>query len=265
MKICLFTNARDEKHIKEWIAHHLNLGFDHVYIFDHKSKIPIRSQVKPNNSITIERVNFTNEAFKDLLMMKARNISLNKYDWFLYLDADEFFIMKDSINVHDFMEQYSEYNQVGFNWLVFGTSYLTHEPEGMLMENYLRCSSLLNMRIKCFVRPSSIITTISPHVFKTTNMKLTINGITMKPLHKEITSHYPINCDHQKANAYIAHFMYQSYDVYLSRKVNLPRDDTNAFRKKLLENELHEIANDVINIDLRDKYVEVNKALIAEL
>jgi hypothetical protein len=40
-KTMLFTNARDEKNMKEWVAHHLLLGFDLIYIFDHKSKIPL--------------------------------------------------------------------------------------------------------------------------------------------------------------------------------------------------------------------------------
>ena len=31
----LFTNARDESNLKEWCAHHLLLGFDCIYIFDH--------------------------------------------------------------------------------------------------------------------------------------------------------------------------------------------------------------------------------------
>ena len=43
-KVMLFTNARDEKHIKEWAAHHLLIGFDYVYIFDHKSAIPLTSE-----------------------------------------------------------------------------------------------------------------------------------------------------------------------------------------------------------------------------
>jgi len=39
--VVLFTNARNEKNIKEWAAHHLLLGFDLVYIFDHKSDVPL--------------------------------------------------------------------------------------------------------------------------------------------------------------------------------------------------------------------------------
>jgi hypothetical protein len=263
MKICLFTNARDEKHIKEWIAHHLNLGFDHVYIFDHKSKVPIKSLLKPNTSVTIERIDYNRELLKFHLMMKARDIALNKYEWMLYLDADEFLIIDK--DVHEFMEQYAKYNQVSFNWLVFGNNYLSHEPQGMLMENYTRCSVYASKLIKSFVRPPSIISVITPHVFNTKNMNLSVSGITMKPLNEDGSAQYNINKRYNQLTAYIAHYMYQSYDVYVSRKVNLPRDDKNEFRKEISESELNEISNDVINIDLRDRFVEKNKLRMEEL
>ena len=267
MKVCIFTNARDEKHIKEWISHHLNIGFDHVYVFDHKSIIPIKEQIQPNKSITIMRIDYDKDHLKEHLMMKARDIAkASDIEWMLYLDADEFFIMKDYNDVHKFIEKYSYYNQVGFNWLVFGTNYLSHEPEGMLFENYTRCTSSFDIRIKCFVRPNQIITTLSPHVFKISDMKLSINGITHKPLHTNNPSHYAVKTPYIEAPAYIAHYMYQSYSVYLSRKVNMPRDDTNAFRPKLSEGELNNNgSNDIINIDLRDRFSEKNKKTMAEL
>ena len=46
--VILFTNARDEPNIAEWIAHHLLLGFDKIVVFDHLSKIPIQSVIKNN-------------------------------------------------------------------------------------------------------------------------------------------------------------------------------------------------------------------------
>ena len=46
--VILFTNARDEPNIAEWVAHHLLLGFDKVIIFDHLSKVPIKTTI-PND------------------------------------------------------------------------------------------------------------------------------------------------------------------------------------------------------------------------
>ena len=46
LKIGLFINARDEDNLKEWVTHHLLLGFNKIIIFDHKSIIPIKSLLK---------------------------------------------------------------------------------------------------------------------------------------------------------------------------------------------------------------------------
>ena len=46
--VYLFTNARDEPNIAEWVAHHLLLGFDRIHIFDHKSVTPISQKIGTN-------------------------------------------------------------------------------------------------------------------------------------------------------------------------------------------------------------------------
>jgi hypothetical protein len=269
MIVILFTNARDEKHIKEWVAHHLNLGFDYIYIFDHKSIEPIKTQFKPNPKLTIKRIDYNIELLKESLMMKAKEIA-KSYDWMLYLDADEFLVLNQHNTVHELLETYEIYNQVGFNWLVFGSNYLTNEPDGMIIENYIRCNSKLNMRIKTFVRPESIVSTKSPHAYMTKNMKISINGITKKPLIADHPYHYPLpNILYTDTPAYIAHYMYQSYDIYTSRKIALPRDDYgsgNAYRPTITEDELHNSKdNQIINTLVRDKYCEKNDKLIKEL
>ena len=57
IKTILFTNVRDEKHMKEWCSHHLLLGFDYICIFDHKSIIKItklsnKNRIKTTNWFT---------------------------------------------------------------------------------------------------------------------------------------------------------------------------------------------------------------------
>ena len=55
--VVLFTNARDEPNIAEWIAHHLLLGFDKIIVFDHLSKVPISNKLNTNfdNKVTVIR------------------------------------------------------------------------------------------------------------------------------------------------------------------------------------------------------------------
>ena len=42
----LSTNVRDENNIIEFIMHHLTLGFDHIYIIDHLSKVKVTDSIK---------------------------------------------------------------------------------------------------------------------------------------------------------------------------------------------------------------------------
>ena len=57
-----------------------------------------------------------------------------------------------------------------------------------------------------------------------------------------------------KANAYIAHYIYQSEETYINRKFRLPRDDATTFRNK--EENIHNRYNDVDNMNLVNKYLE---------
>jgi hypothetical protein len=66
-------------------------------------------------------------------------------------------------------------------------------------------------------------------------------------------------------SAYIAHYIFQSYETYISRKVILPADDTQKFREAMPKDVLHNLYNDVINLDPCNKYNTINKIKINQL
>ena len=139
LKVWLFTNARDELHIEEWAAHHFLLGFDKITIFDHMSSYPLINRIsnitKFNNKLEIMNYNVkTYGGMKVDLMTKAVNItrsSVNKIDWMLYLDCDEFLILKNYSSVHSFLNDYKNSDSIGVNWLIFGSNHLIEEPKGL--------------------------------------------------------------------------------------------------------------------------------------
>ena len=108
--VALFTNARDEKYIKEWAAHHLLLGFDYIFITDHLSAIPLTNIFHNFSRRVIISTCTKNGNIKIDLMNKAVTTAKKyKVDWFIYLDADEFIILnhKTITNIKQFLQVYN--------------------------------------------------------------------------------------------------------------------------------------------------------------
>jgi len=171
-KVAVFTNARNECHIKEWAAHHILIGFDHIIIFDHKSNTPIeRDFVNFDKKVKVINVSHMENPVKITLMNDAIQISKKlNIDWFIYLDSDEFIILhKKFKGVKDFLNLYNQADSLGVNWLMFGSNYLTKEPDGLILESYTRSELCLNNHVKSFVRPNKIINSVNPHYYNMIN------------------------------------------------------------------------------------------------
>lgn len=102
-RVVLSTNVRDETNLPEWIAYHLAVGFSHIFVVDHLSKIPVDVSLKnafsPKvskqilNRVTVHR--FKQESFpgmKSFILEKLCHPFYKKSqaDWGIHLDADEY-------------------------------------------------------------------------------------------------------------------------------------------------------------------------------
>ena len=165
--VCVFTNARDEKHIREWAAHHLLIGFDKIIIFDHKSKTPLKEVFKGfDKRVKIIDVSDLNNPIKLNLMGKAIDISnFLKMDWMIYLDADEFIILNKYKNIKELLSVYNHADSLAINWLMFGSNFLKKDPDGLIIENYTKSELYLDKHVKTFVRPEYVIDVTNPHYF----------------------------------------------------------------------------------------------------
>lgn len=265
-RVALFTNARDELHIKEWSAHHLLLGFDYIVIFDHKSKIPLETVFKNfDKRVRIYNVSKLNSGIKMTLMNYASKIALkHRIDWILYLDADEFLILnKKFIGVKHFLNHYNFADSIGINWLLFGSNNLIEEPKGLILENYTKSELNVDKHVKSFVRTTKILHATNPHFYNIQNRNK-IYGI-----YGNIIKGFPAFNDlnsmpYYEVNAYIAHYVNQSEETFRRRKCLIPSDDTGKIRN-ISENDvknIHNLYNNVDNLDPKDRYSErVNKFL----
>ena len=254
-RVMLFTNARNENNIKEWAAHHLLIGFDLIYIFDHKSDIPLKSVFKTfDKRVIIERCEMDG-AIKIPLMKRANSLAFSMdVDWFLYLDADEFLILNSFYGVKQMLNTFNYADALAINWLMFGSNnHIKEPPTGLLIENYTKSEQYADKHVKSFVRPSQITNITNPHFYHIKNpyRNITINNKIIQP--------NPFNesaCEvkYYMLHAYVAHYVNQSEETYIKRKVLMPTDDTNSFRGRNVN--IHNSYNDVLNIDIRNKYAE---------
>jgi hypothetical protein len=265
MRTILFTNARDEKNIMEWIAHHLNIGFSHIYIFDHKSIIPIKDITKyiSPKKLTVNRIDC--DIIKTILIKMAINYAKrNKYDWMLYLDCDEFLVLNNHTTISSMIEQYNNYNMVGLNWLLFGSNN-KDTFDGTIISNFTMCDNVLNRHIKTLLNIKKIgnmpIAVKNPHVYIIFDMSKSV-GIDMIKLDRIRPQFHTVNMDIQVVNAYIAHYIYQSYETYLQRKIFLPADDTFKFRHAISKEIFHTKYNIIENKYITEKYDNINRQLM---
>jgi hypothetical protein len=253
-KTILFTNARDEKNIKEWVAHHLLLGFNLIYIFDHKSRVPLSRELsKFKKGVIVERCEMEGP-IKMPLMIKAAKISASAgADWMLYLDADEFLILNEFQSVSEMLKNYLFADSIAINWVMFGTNYHKKEPQnGLIIENYTKSDLNLDKHVKTFVRPSQVTNAITPHYFVISNPARMIS-INMRPM--QISKSFnEWNIEYNKCPVFIAHYVFQSEESYINRKINLPRDDNSMFRQ--IEENIHGKHNSIENLLVKNKYSE---------
>tara|TARA_B100000073_G_scaffold343724_1_gene349096 strand:- start:2420 stop:3208 length:789 start_codon:yes stop_codon:yes gene_type:complete len=250
-KVMLFVNARDEPSIKEWIIHHLLLGFYHIVVFDHKSKIPISKLGTFNNRVTHIYTSMPDGNIKIKLIKNALEIT-KKYiiDWMLYLDADEFLYLGNFNSVNHLLTKFYFADAVSLNWLMFGSSQHKKQPSGLITENFIHSDPVLNKHVKTFIRPNAVIRCTNPHCYDliVPQNAYHISGMKMIPG----SPFFQINRPFEKSYAYIAHYLIQSEEEFYRRKGR--RMDDGSKNKSSLYKNVHEHHNSSLNTQLRDKY-----------
>lgn len=260
----LFCNARDELNIREWAAHHLLIGFDLIYIFDHKSMVPLQKVFDHfDKRVKTQTVNWNDGNIKIPLMNLATKIAKQySLDWFIYLDADEFLMLAPRFKgVKHFLSLYSRVDSIAINWLMFGSNYLTNEPtSGLLLENYTRSDRMLNEHVKSFVRPYAVQQCNSPHFYQMNSPQRMV-GVTNQVMRQPYYFN-PLNLPYTKVSAFIAHYAYQSQETYRKRKVEKMGDDGSL--RPDMGNHIHALYNEVENL-YPQRYIDGIKRFLSSL
>ncbi|WP_332873556.1 glycosyltransferase family 2 protein [Pseudomonas juntendi] len=160
---CCAIMKNESPYIHEWVAHYKNLGFDHIAIYENDSNdrtahllktLASNGHIEFKSWPSLDKKSPQISAYEDF-------ISRTDCDWVLFCDADEFLVLKNHDNVHDFLSGFpEEVSEVCVNWRVFGSSGHEKRTAGLVIDRFRKCSYddfQVNRHVKSFVRPSSVI------------------------------------------------------------------------------------------------------------
>lgn len=166
MKYCaLCCTARDEDpFIKEWLAYHALLGFEHFILYDDRSATPLTELLgvwAPPERVTVIRRTEQQDQVATYTHCLERYGS--GFRWIAFLDVDEFLrlgpVCKETEkssplpDVRGFLGNYEPYAAVGLNWRTFSSSGHEMRPADPVIAAYTRCFGD-DTHIKSIVQPS---------------------------------------------------------------------------------------------------------------
>jgi len=120
--------AKDETpYLKEWIEYHLDLGIEHIYLYDDDSRIPIVDTVAGLNEeykskVTVKVLPPTNQSRQRFAYSEFLRDYEAKVKWVSFLDIDEFINLK-GVPVKKFLSRFEKGDKIGevkMRWLTYG-------------------------------------------------------------------------------------------------------------------------------------------------
>lgn len=159
--------VKDENlNLKEWLAYHFAIGFEHAIIYDNNSSVPVsdflRGYVESGLVSVIDfplRENQQLSAYFHCLRERRKDTF-----WLAFIDVDEFLVPLQHTDIRDFLDDYTDYGGVGVHWKMFGSNGHINRPAGGVIASYTE-SLGLNRHVKSIVRPAAATHPLSPHHF----------------------------------------------------------------------------------------------------
>lgn len=144
--------AKDEEpYIDEWIAYHLKLGFDAVYVYDNSDAGTLRRLPEAwGNRVHV--IHFPGKSQQ----MPAYNHFIHsnkwKHTWAAFLDVDEFIVLRAHPNVKSLLRDKCCCGALCLNWLLFGSSGQTEYSPEPVLKRFQRRGAVPNRHVKSIVR-----------------------------------------------------------------------------------------------------------------
>lgn len=182
--IVLVTCARWETDtISEWLIYHRNIGFDRVYLYcNDDDPQPLYEKILPFNAPGREFVEFFHYGLQGHQREMYTHFLKNHVDecnWFLFLDVDEFLVLRNFRRIEDFVESFAQTpGSVYFFWRPAGSNGFVQRPIGPVLPRYTKCVN----EISPFSKVLSRRTALSPSMLSAAGAPGSVFWHNMEPL-----------------------------------------------------------------------------------
>lgn len=155
--ICLLIKD-ENRYLEEWLDWHVAAGFDHFFIYDNGSKVPIDRSIpdRYRDRCTVidwsgEYRNIQAEAYEHCLANYG-----DRCEWLAFIDTDEFIRVIDGTDIHAFMADYDLDDALVMRWLVYNASGQLYRDNRPQRERFTETTDRYPRKypsVKCFIRP----------------------------------------------------------------------------------------------------------------
>lgn len=163
-RLTAMVRVKDEaRFLPEWIAHHLNLGVEHVVVYDNNSSDDLASAVAP----FVERGDVTVVDWPTVPASPGANVDFlrrfgSSTEWAAFFDADEFLVERTPGDLARALST-ARGPAVAVNWRYYGSSGHETIPTGLLTERFDHADAGHNRHVKVIARPDQVVAYRNSH------------------------------------------------------------------------------------------------------
>lgn len=218
MQVVICALAKNEHlYINEWVKHYINLGIDHIYLYDNDNEdspyIGNYIDEKLKNKITI--YNIRGMKSKYLQHYIYNNFyHEHTFDWVLFVDIDEFLMGIDDVHTFLSKDKFKNFEQIRVLWKLFGDDNVIKRDMSIGVKDFFKeqkHDNKLEYQNKSFIRGGLNIRIASCHYVK--GLKSCF------PSGKECQSSELEITDYENESIYVNHYMTKTLAEFVKQKL----------------------------------------------
>ncbi len=157
----LVACARWERaYILEWTEYHRAIGFDHLYLYcNDDDPQELYNELLPfivGDDPFVTFVHFPYQGHQNRMYLHYLQNYKNQTAWATFLDIDEFLWIGKSTTISKFHEEFTQFDELRFNWCFFGNNGFVERPSGSVLLQYTKRAEHLHPLTKNIFRTSAI-------------------------------------------------------------------------------------------------------------